>query len=93
MHGVGGALGIVMLGLLGTTAVNASGQNGLFYGNPGFFVKQVVAILGSSVYAFGFTWLMLAVINRVTPVRTSEVEEQRGLDDTLHGETAYEQGI
>jgi len=93
VHGVGGALGIVMLGLLGTTAVNAGGQNGLFYGNPGFFVKQVVAILGSSVYAFGFTWLMLAVINRVTPVRTTEVEEQRGLDDTLHGETAYEQGI
>jgi Amt family ammonium transporter len=93
VHGVGGALGIVMLGLLGTTAVNASGQNGLFYGNPSFFVKQVVAILGSSVYAFGFTWLMLAAINRVTPVRTTEVEEQKGLDDTLHGETAYEQGI
>ncbi|MDO9171331.1 MAG: ammonium transporter [bacterium] len=93
VHGVGGALGIVMLGLLGTTAVNAGGQNGLFYGNPGFFVKQVVAILGSSVYAFGFTWLMLAVINRVTPVRTTEVEEQKGLDDALHGETAYEQGI
>ncbi|MBK7702548.1 MAG: ammonium transporter [bacterium] len=93
VHGVGGALGIVMLGLLGTTAVNASGQNGLFYGNPGFFVKQVVAILGSSVYAFGFTWLMLAAINRVTPVRTSEIDEQRGLDDTLHGEAAYEHGI
>ncbi len=93
VHGVGGALGIVMLGLLATTAVNAGGQNGLFYGNPGFFVKQVVAILGSSVYAFGFTWLMLAAINRVTPVRTSEVEETNGLDDALHGETAYEQGI
>jgi len=93
VHGVGGALGIVMLGLLGTTAVNAGGQNGLFYGNPGFFVKQVVAILGSSVYAFGFTWLMLAAINRVTPVRTSEVDEQKGLDDALHGEAAYEQGI
>ncbi len=93
VHGVGGALGIIMLGLLGTTAVNAGGQNGLLYGNSTFFFKQIVAVIGSSIYAFGFTWLMLAAINRVTPVRTTEVEEQKGLDDTLHGEAAYEQGI
>jgi Amt family ammonium transporter len=90
VHGVGGMLGIIMLGLLATTAVNSGGANGLLHGGGSFFFKQVVAVIGSSIYAFGFTYLMLVVINKITPVRTSEVEETSGLDVTLHGESAYE---
>ena len=88
VHGVGGALGIVMLGVLGSTAVNPGGADGLLYGGSAFFVKQVVAILASSLYAFGFTWVMLWLINRVTPVRTTEQMEMT-LDESLHGEQAY----
>jgi Amt family ammonium transporter len=93
VHGVGGMLGIILLGVLGSTAVNPAGQNGLLHGNPAFLGKQLVAILFSSVYAFGFTWVMLFLINRVTPVRTSEADEEKGLDATLHGEVAYESGV
>lgn len=88
VHGVGGALGIVMLGLLGSTAVNAAGADGLFYGGGDFFMKQIVAIVVSSIYAFGFTWVMLWLIDRVTPVKTTEEMEQT-LDESLHGESAY----
>jgi Amt family ammonium transporter len=88
VHGVGGALGIIMLGLLGSTAVNAAGANGLFFGGGGFFFKQVVAVVGSSIYAFGFTWGMLWLINRITPVKTTE-EMEMTLDESLHGEQAY----
>ena len=93
VHGVGGMLGIIMLGLLGTTAVNSAGQNGLLHGNPTFLFKQLVAVVFSSVYAFGFTWLMLALINRITPVRTSEADENLGLDAALHGEAAYQEAL
>ena len=86
-------LGIIMLGLLGSKAVNALGQDGLFHGNPVFFYKQLVAVVVSSVYAFGITYAMLALINRITPVRTSGAEEETGLDATLHGESAYEAGV
>jgi len=89
VHGVGGALGIVMLGLLGSTAVNPAGADGLFYGGAVFFGKQIAAIAGSSVYAFVFTYGMLWIINLVTPVRTTEKEEGT-LDESLHGESAYE---
>jgi ammonium transporter, Amt family len=89
VHGVGGLLGIVMLGLLGTLAVNSSGADGLLHGGTLFFVKQLVAAVFSSVYAFCFTWTMLWVIDKFVPVRTSEAEEQ-GLDEALHGELAYE---
>jgi Amt family ammonium transporter len=93
VHGVGGMLGVVLLGLLGSTAVNPAGQNGLLHGNPVFFGKQLVAILFSSAYAFGFTYAMLFLINRITPVRTSEADEERGLDAALHGEIAYDSGV
>ncbi len=88
VHGVGGALGIIMLGLIGSTAVNTAGANGLFFGGGDFFFKQVVAVVASSIYAFGFTWVMLWLIDRVTPVKTTE-EMEMGLDESLHGEQAY----
>jgi Amt family ammonium transporter len=89
VHGVGGALGIVLLGVLGTTAVNAGGADGLIHGGGRFFVGQVLAVAASSLYAFAFTWLMLWVINKITPVKTTEIEEGT-LDESLHGERAYE---
>ncbi len=71
VHGVGGFLGIVLLGLFATTAFNASGANGLFHGNPAFFMKELVAVLLSSVYAFVFTYAMLWIIDRFTPVKVT----------------------
>jgi Amt family ammonium transporter len=89
VHGVGGMIGVIMLGIFGTLTVNATGANGLLYGGSHFFWVQLGAIMISSVYAFGFTYLMLAVINFFTRVKTTAEEEQTGLDETLHGEQAY----
>jgi len=54
-----------------------------------FLVKQLVAATISSIWAFAFTYGMLWLIDRVTPVKVDEAAEARGLDDALHGETAY----
>lgn len=89
VHGVGGMLGIILLGILGTSAVNPNGSNGLFYGGSDFFIKQLLAVIISSVYAFGFTWVMLVIINTFCRVKTTKEEEEKGLDETLHGEHAY----
>ena len=89
VHGVGGAVGIVALGLLATTQMNPAGADGLFYGNISFFVKELVGVSVGIVWAFIVTYVLLWVINKVTPVRVSEAVEQAGLDSALHGETAY----
>lgn len=89
VHGVGGMIGIILLGVFGSVAVNANGANGLLHGDATFFDKQIVAILISSIYAFGFTWLMLKIIDLVTTVKLTKTEEEIGLDEILHGETAY----
>nr|MBA3913749.1 ammonium transporter [Terriglobales bacterium] len=47
-------------------------------------------VLFSSVWAFGFTYAMLHVINMFTPVKVTESNEELGLDESLHGEHAYE---
>ncbi|MBK6734493.1 MAG: ammonium transporter [bacterium] len=88
VHGVGGALGIILLGVFGSVAINSAGADGLIHGGSTFFFKQVAAVAGSSLYAFGFTWGMLWLINKVTPVRTTE-QMEKTLDESLHGEQAY----
>ena len=89
VHGVGGFLGIILLGVFATTAFNPAGTDGLLAGNAAFFGKQLVAVVGSSVWAFAFTYGMLWLIGRVTPVKVDATAEEQGLDAALHGEIAY----
>jgi len=92
VHGVGGFIGTILLGVFASKAINSAGADGLIYGGSAFFGKQVLAVVAASVYAFIFTYIMLALINRVTRVRVSEEEERQGLDISMHGETAYDEG-
>jgi Amt family ammonium transporter len=91
VHGVGGALGIVMLGIFANRQFNPTGANGLLYGDPMFLLKQVVAVIFSSVWAFVFTYAMLRIINMFTTVKVDEMSEEIGLDESIHGEHAYEE--
>ena len=89
VHGVGGFLGIVLLGVLATTAFNPNGTDGLLAGNPTFFIKELAAVVLSSVWAFAFTFGMLWLIDRVTKVHVAPGVEEVGLDTGLHREEAY----
>jgi len=90
VHGVGGLLGIILLGVFGSLAFNPAGADGLLYGGAAFFGKQMAAVVGSSIWAFGFTYGMLLLIDKITPVRVHE-DDQGNLDEALHGEIAYEE--
>lgn len=93
VHGVGGSIGVIMLGLFATNAVNPMvTTNGLLMGGGSdFLFKQVVTVLAVCIYAFVFSYVMLWLINFVTPVKVTKQEEEAGLDSSLHGEMAYEQ--
>ena len=93
VHGVGGCLGIIMLGVLGSKAMNSAGADGLIYGGTSFFVRQCIAVICACIYAFLFTYIMLALINKITKVRVSEADEDKGLDSSQHGEKAYDEGV
>jgi Amt family ammonium transporter len=93
VHGVGGFLGIVLLGVFATTAFNPGGVDGLLAGHPDFFGKQLAAVALSSVWAFAFTYGMLWLIDRVTAVHVAAGVEETGLDSAIHQEEAYVGGL
>jgi Amt family ammonium transporter len=94
VHGVGGVLGSILLGVFASKAMNSAGADGLLFGGgASLLVKQVVAVAAASIYAFIFTYIMLIVINWITPVKVDENTEKRGLDEALHGEKAYDEGV
>ncbi len=92
VHGIGGVLGTILLGVFATTAINPSGADGLIGGGTSFFMKQTITVVAASVYAFVFTYVMLMVINLFTPVKVPKDSELTGLDISLHGEKAYDEG-
>jgi Amt family ammonium transporter len=90
VHGVGGIIGAIATGFFATTAVNEGGADGLFYGNPGLVVTQIIAVVVVAAYAAIVTFGLLKLIDATVGLRVSETEEQIGLDTTQHGEVAYQ---
>jgi Amt family ammonium transporter len=89
VHGVGGALGIVLLGVFAATAFNPQWRR-----RPDRRQLDVLhetacrhcALIGLGVRLH---LRMLWLIDRVTPVKVNQQAEESGLDAALHGETAY----
>ena len=92
VHGVGGVLGVIALGLFATKSVNPAQvhTNGLLTGGgASFFLTQLVTVAGVAFYCFAFSYVMLILINAVSQVKVTKEEEETGLDASLHGEVAY----
>ena len=89
VHGVGGALGALLTGVLASTAVNPGGADGLLFGNPGQLWIQFVSVAVTAVYCGGVTYILLKIVDAVIGLRVTEDDEQVGLDLSQHGETAY----
>lgn len=89
VHCVGGIWGALATGLFASKAVNSSGADGLFYGNPAQFMIQFKAVAITVIYAFVVTFVIYKVVEALMGVRVSEKEELMGLDLTQHRERAY----
>lgn len=93
VHGVGGIVGMLMIGLLATSAVAVDGgpSAGLFYGG-GFeqLGRQAIASVAVLIYAFVVTYVIGWVIDKIVGFRVDEEVEVAGIDQSEHLETAYE---
>ena len=90
VHGVGGVLGCILTGVFATKLWNPAGADGLLFGGMNFFLVQTLSVVITAVYAFGFSYGALWLINKFTPVKATLEDEESGLDASLLGETAYE---
>ena len=89
IHGVGGVIGTLLLGVFASTAVNPAGVDGLLAGSAIQLGKQALGVVVVSGYAFVVSWLLLQAIQRSMGLRVSVEHEVQGLDYTEHSETAY----
>jgi Amt family ammonium transporter len=78
IHGMGGIFGALLVGFAATDA-----------GGVSQFLVQLKSVLIAIVLAASVTALLAWLIERTIGFRTSEEEEQVGLDYSQHGEVGY----
>jgi Amt family ammonium transporter len=93
VHGVGGAIGTILLGVFALRVWNPAGADGLMTGNAAFFGKQLLAVGVGIGYAVVGTFVLLKLVDAVVGLRVGAEEEHEGLDINLHGEEGYNMGV
>lgn len=90
-HGVGGIWGGIATGLFAKTSINpAAAWDGLVFGNPNLFLRQLAAIGVTIVLAVVGTLIAGGIASLVTKgIKVSKKDEELGLDRSEHGESAY----
>lgn len=89
IHGVGGVIGTLCLGIFGAKAINPAGSDGLLAGNAAFLGTQFFGVVVVGTYAFIMSCIILKIIDIVLGLRVSQEDEVTGLDLSAHSETAY----
>ena len=88
IHGVGGTIGAILTGVFADPAINEAGK-GLLYGNPIQVWIQIKAVAVTLLYSGVMTFILFMVIKAVVGIRADAEEEYVGLDESQHGEKAY----
>jgi Amt family ammonium transporter len=94
VHGVGGIIGAVLTGVFATRACWDVTEEGtaiglLESGDPSLLIGQIVAVLITFAFAIVGSFILLKVIDVAIGLRVPSNEEQRGLDQSDHGEEGY----
>ncbi len=83
VHGVCGALGTILVGLLAK-------DGGLFYGGgTSQLVSQVIGVLSTGAWAFVCGFVLFKILKSTIGLRVPKRIEEEGLDIYEHGESAY----
>ena len=91
VHGVGGLIGMIGIGLLASKLVNTGGADGLFMnGSFSQLNKQLIASVLTAAYSFAATWIIATLIQKTIGFRVDRITELEGLDTTIHAESAYD---
>lgn len=90
-HGVGGAVGMIMTGLLANTAVNAANTtgNGLLFGEFTLFKVHMIALVFALAFIIAGSFLILKITDLISPMTISSEEKLIGSDYSQHGENLH----
>lgn len=86
-HGVGGMVGMIMTGVFAHNSINSAVEsNGLFYGETSLFYAHIIGLIGASAFTLIVAFILLKIVDLITPLRVKEEDELFGLDISQHGE-------
>ena len=86
VHGIGGATGAILTGVLAVSAVGGEGHSGLIDGNAHQIVIQLYGVACTVVYDAIASLILLKLIDLVIGLRVDADTEREGLDLAIHGE-------
>jgi Amt family ammonium transporter len=90
VHLVGGVLGALLIGFLGTDKTGI-GINGIFYGGSAHLLRLQAEDVGATVgYSFVATLIIGLALKYTIGIRITEEQELVGMDESLHAESAYD---
>jgi Amt family ammonium transporter len=90
VHGMCGIWGALATDLFASPAINPDAV-GLFYGNPGQVWTQFLSIIGTAAFSGIGTLVVIYVTKFLTgELRVEKEAEIMGLDNSIHGERAFE---
>jgi len=89
VHGVGGTVGTIATGIFAEKAVNATGNNGLLFGNMHQLLVQCIMWVVAVVFAVVMTYILYKIVDAIIGMRVEEKNEIVGLDLTQQSEAAY----
>ena len=94
VHGVGGVLGMLMVGVFATASLSASGEtagvSGLLEGSARQLWVQAVGVLVTAVWCAAGTWIVLKIVEAISGLRIPADDEIQGVDLALHGEAIHQ---
>jgi Amt family ammonium transporter len=86
VHGVGGATGALLTGVLAVAWVGGEGKSGLIDGNPQQVITQLYGIGVVAVYDAIASLILLKLVDLTIGLRVESDIEREGLDLAIHGE-------
>ncbi|MDR3357743.1 MAG: ammonium transporter [Desulfovibrio sp.] len=87
IHGAGGTWGALATGLFAVASVN--GVDGLFFGNPHQLWVQFVSVVGTWVFVYVASRVLLYIVDAAVGLRVTPDAEATGLDLSEHNEQGY----
>ncbi len=89
VHGIGGIIGLLGTGIFAAEAIG--GAKGVIEGSSSLLIDNIILIIATVIYSLVATLVILKVLDIIPGLglRSSEAEEDAGLDIGDHGEAAY----
>ena len=89
VHGLGGIVGIIGTGIFATEKIG--GAKGLIEGSSSLLIENIIMIVATFVYSLVASLIILKILDVIPGLglRSTELEEDAGLDISDHGERAF----